>query len=96
MVSPGDEDYDRVSHDRGQVCKQVHQEEEAPQVLGGRKCLQNELLDGGLIFHPHSSLWNQSLKDVLGHSEQFTWEKRRYMTIILCFEDQSGSYLCSG
>ena len=55
MVSPGDEDYDCVSHDRGQVCEQVHQEEEAPQVLGSRKRLQNELLDGGLIFHPHSS-----------------------------------------
>ena len=33
MVSPGDDDYDHVSHDRGQVCQQVHQEEEVPQVL---------------------------------------------------------------
>ena len=61
MVSPGDDDYKHVSHDRGQVCQQVHQEEEAPQVLDGRKRLQNELLDGRLIFYLHCYLCFLSL-----------------------------------
>ena len=56
MVSPGDDDYDHVSHDRGQVCQQVHQEEEVPQVLDSRKHLQNELLNGRLIFYLHCYL----------------------------------------
>lgn len=75
MVSPSDNDDHHISCDRGQICQQMHQEEDVPQVLDGRKPFQNEFLDCCLIPHLHVYL-HFSVINSVGSVKQKTLSSR--------------------